>query len=104
VATAINVLSTLQTYVLGAVLREAREMRVRRDQEGAEVDSAEWEPARAAWRNRLEADGRFTRVARFLDEGIDPDAAETRDARFEFGLDCDGLAANVPALSRRRAP
>jgi AcrR family transcriptional regulator len=106
VATAINVLSTLLTYVLGAVLREAREMRVQRDQERAETDLAEWAQARAAWRNRLEADGRFTRVVRFLDEGIDPDAAETRDARFEFGLGCvlDGLAANVPALSRRAAP
>jgi AcrR family transcriptional regulator len=101
-ATAINVMSTLQTYVLGAVLREAQEIRVQRDQERAEVDPADWEPARAAWRDRLEADGRFTRVVGFLDAGIDPDAEETRDERFEFGLECvlDGLAARVPALAR----
>jgi AcrR family transcriptional regulator len=101
-ATAVNVLSTLLTYVLGAVLREAREIRVEREQERAEFDPAEWEPARAAWRDRLDADGRFTRVVRFLDAGLDPDAAETRDERFEFGLDCllDGLAARVPALAR----
>jgi hypothetical protein len=31
-------------------------------------------------------------------EGIDPDAPETRDERFEFGLDCllDGIAARLP--------
>src|SRR5580693_7994062 len=83
IATAVNILSTLLTYVLGAVLREAREIRVEREQERAEFDPAEWEPARAAWRDRLDADGRFTRVVRFLDAGLDPDAAETRDERFE---------------------
>jgi AcrR family transcriptional regulator len=98
VPTAMNVLSTLLTYVLGAVLREAREVRVQRAQDRAEGDPAEWEPARAAWRDRLDADGRFTHVVRFLDAGYDPDAEETRDERFEFGLDCllDGLAARVP--------
>jgi hypothetical protein len=37
----------------------------------------------------------------FLDEGIDPDAEETRDQRFEFGLDCvlDGISARVPPKS-----
>jgi AcrR family transcriptional regulator len=95
VATAMNILGTVQTYVLGSVLREMREARAEHEQE--DIDPAEWQPARAAWRNRLESDGRFTRVVRFLDEGIDPDAAETRDERFEFGLGCviDGLAAKV---------
>jgi AcrR family transcriptional regulator len=103
VATAMNILGTVQTYVLGAVLREMREARA--EQEQAEMDPAEWEPTRTAWRNRLEADGRFTRVVRFLDEGIDPDAAETRDERFEFGLDSviDGIAAKV-AEPGRAAP
>jgi hypothetical protein len=32
-----------------------------------------------------------------ISDGNDPDAAETRDARFEFGLDClpDGIAARI---------
>jgi hypothetical protein len=40
----------------------------------------------------------FARVVRVFDEGIDPDAAETRDERFEFGLDCllDGVTARLP--------
>jgi AcrR family transcriptional regulator len=100
VATSMNILGTVQTYVLGSVLREMREARA--EQEQAEIDPAEWEPTRAAWRNRLQSDGRFTRVVRFLDEGVDPDAAETRDERFEFGLDCviDGIAAKVAESGR----
>ena len=101
VPTTMNILMTVQTYVLGAALREMREMRVQRDQEQSGFTAAEWEPALAAWRNRLAADGRFTRVVRFLDAGFDPDAEQTRDERFEFGLDSvlDGIAARVPALS-----
>jgi AcrR family transcriptional regulator len=98
---AMNILGTVQTYVMGSVLREMQEARVQRDQEQSGVTHEEWEPARSAWRNRLDADGRFTRVVRFLDAGIDPDAEETRDDRFEFGLDCviDGIAAKIAALS-----
>ena len=78
-------------------MREMREMRVQRDQEQSGVTAAEWEPILAAWRDRLAADGRLTRVVRFLDAGFDPDAEQTRDERFEFGLDCllDGIAARV---------
>jgi hypothetical protein len=34
-----------------------------------------------------------------FEEGVDPDAAETREERFEFGLDCvlDGIATRLPA-------
>ena len=40
----------------------------------------------------------FGRLVRVFDEGIDPDAAETRDERFEFGLDCvlGGVTARIP--------
>jgi AcrR family transcriptional regulator len=96
-AIAVDVLGLLQTYVLGAVLREMQEQRIQRDQEQFPIDQEDWQPARQAWRDRLAADGRFTRVVRFLDENIDPDAEETRDERFEFGLGCvlDGIAARV---------
>ena len=87
----------VQTYVLGAVLREMREAApVQRDQEQSGIDPGRLGARRqAAWRDRLAADGRFSRVVGFLDAGIDPDAEETRDQRFEFGLDCvlDGIAA-----------
>ena len=42
----------------------------------------------ALWRKRLEADGRFSHLLRIIDDGIDPDAEQTREERFEFGLDC----------------
>jgi AcrR family transcriptional regulator len=106
VAAAMNILGTVQTYVLGSVLRETQEARVQRDQDQADITKEEWAPARATWRNRLAADGRFAHVVAFLDAGIDPDAAETRDDRFEFGLDCviDGIAAKIAALSGGGSP
>ena len=105
IPTAMNILMTVLTYVMGASLREMREMRVQRDQEQSGIEPAEWDPVLTAWRDRLAADGRFTRVVRFLDAGYDPDAEETRDERFEFGLDCvlDGIAVRVPALSASSA-
>jgi AcrR family transcriptional regulator len=92
-----NILETVSTYVLGATLREVREMRAQRDHEQFGISPEEWEPLRKAWRDRLDADGRFSHVVRFLDQDIDPDAEETRDERFEFGLDCvlDGIAVKI---------
>jgi AcrR family transcriptional regulator len=105
-ATAMNILGTLQTYVMGSVLREMQEVRGQRDQDQSGITAEEWEPARSAWRDRLAADGRFTRVVRFLDAGIDPDAAETRNDRFEFGLDCliDGIAVKIAEFSAGGSP
>jgi hypothetical protein len=50
-----------------------------------------------AWWDRLERSGMLVRTLRIFEEGIDPDAAETRDERFEFGLECllDGIAARL---------
>jgi hypothetical protein len=98
-ATAVDILGLVQTYVMGAAIREMREMRIHRDQEQSGISLEDWEPARQVWRDKLAADGRFSHVVKFLDEGIDPDAAETRDERFEFGLACvlDGIAARVGA-------
>jgi AcrR family transcriptional regulator len=104
--TVMRILETVQTYVMGAVLRELRELRFQRDEEAAGITEEEWQPAQDGWRNRLAADGRFTRVVEFIDENIDPDAEETRDERFEFGLDCviDGIAAKVAERSAGTAP
>jgi AcrR family transcriptional regulator len=96
-----NILGTVQTYVLGAALREMREARQQRDEEQWGIEPAELLAAQAAWRDRLAADGRLPHFVAFMDEGIDPDAEETRDERFEFGLDCmlDGIAAKVAQLT-----
>jgi AcrR family transcriptional regulator len=102
-ATALNVLSTVGTYVMGAVLRELREARAQRDTERANLDEAEFAAGMADWRDRLAQTGSFPHFIRILDEAIDPDAEETRNDRFEFGLDCvlDGVAARVAASPGR---
>jgi AcrR family transcriptional regulator len=98
--TAINVLGSVSTYVMGAVLREFRESMVeRRDAEAmSRMPEAELREIMSAHVNRLRATGRYPNFLRIFDQGIDPDAAATRDARFEFGLDCllDGIAARLP--------
>jgi len=96
-ATAMNILMTVSTYVMGAVLRELREMRAQRDLEQTGFDKAEAMAGMAQWCERLAADGRFSHFLRIIEDGVDPDAEETRDERFEFGLDCvlDGIAIQV---------
>ena len=58
-----------------------------------------WKPKWPEWRSRLERSGLFPRLVGLLEQGVDPDAAETRDARFEFGLACvlDGVAGGSRA-------
>jgi AcrR family transcriptional regulator len=96
-ATTMNVLGTVNTYVIGSVLRELRELRAQRDE--SRFDPVQVVAGMAEWEQRLRADGRFRHVLRIREDDVDPDAAETRDARFEFGLDCllDGIAIRVQA-------
>jgi AcrR family transcriptional regulator len=97
----VETLMTVVTYVMGAVLREVQEMRTARDQ--AELEAAmtaeEIQAEREKHRAWFTAMGRFPNIVRMMEQGVDPDAPETRDARFEFGLDCllDGIAARLPA-------
>jgi AcrR family transcriptional regulator len=97
--TAMNVLGTLATYVMGVVLREFRESQVElHDQEQlGHLSDDERQAFVTAHVERLRATGRFPHFLRIFDDGVDPDAAETRDERFEFGLDCvlDGIAARL---------
>jgi len=99
VMTTIWVLMALSTYVMGATLREIQEMRWHRAAEETmsgmpEGDIAE---ALAEFDRRVRGSGRYPYLAKVLDAGIDPDAPETRDERFEFGLSCvlDGIAARI---------
>ena len=95
-----DILMTVATYVIGAVMRETQEMRVQRDQERAEAGlTAGGDPGRPAsgYHEWFEASGRYPRIIRLMESGIDPDDPDTRDERFEFGLDCvlDGIAARL---------
>jgi AcrR family transcriptional regulator len=98
-ATAMTILMAVSTYVLGAVLRELQEMNGERylAEQFAHVSEAEKEAVLAEFTERIRGAGRFPHMVAMMAEGIDPDAAETREERFEFGLGCllDGIAARV---------
>jgi AcrR family transcriptional regulator len=98
-ATIMDVLGTINTYVVGSVLRELRELRAQRDMERSGFDHAQIEAGMVEWGKRLRADGRFPHFLKIIEDDVDPDAAETRESRFEFGLDCllDGLAIRLHA-------
>jgi AcrR family transcriptional regulator len=95
-----DIFCTVATYVMGAVMRDAQEMRVQRDQERAEaaMTAEEILATREGYRKWFEASGRFPRIVRLMDTGVDPDDPATRDERFQFGLDCvlDGIAGRLP--------
>jgi AcrR family transcriptional regulator len=100
-----DIFGTVATYVMGAVMRDAQEMRVQRDQEHAEagMTAEEIRATREGYRKWFEASGRYPRIVRLMEAGVDPDDPATRDERFQFGLDCvlDGIAAR---LARRGLP
>jgi hypothetical protein len=104
VMTAVWILMTVSTYVIGAALREIQEMRWERAAAEtvsgmAEDDIAE---AFAEFDRRVRESGRYPHLVKVLEAGIDPDAPETRDERFEFGLSCvlDGIAARIKELAQ----
>ena len=91
---------TVGTYVMGAVFREIQEMRFQHEVEQAmaTMTADEIAAAHQEFAKRILDSGRYPFMARFLEEDIDPDSPETRDARFEFGLECvlDGIATRLP--------
>src|SRR5215510_205346 len=98
----------VNTYVLGAVLRELQEMNG--EHYMAEVFAGLSEPEKQAlireFTERIRGAGQFPHLVAMLAEGIDPDAPETRDERFEFGLDCllDGIVARLSPGARTPPP
>ncbi len=97
----IDILMTVGTYVNGAVLRETQEMRGDRDREKMEAGRTpeEIEAERDRYISFFANSGRYPRIQRMVSQNIDPDAPDTRDERFEFGLDCllAGIAARIQA-------
>jgi AcrR family transcriptional regulator len=95
-----DILGVVTTYVTGAVIREAQELRSQRDQELAEANMTEQEKQEQHERFRkwLQGAGRYPRIAELAESGLDPDDPATRDERFDFGLNCllDGVAAQLP--------
>lgn len=101
IADSVNILMTVVTYVLGAVLREVQEIRgdqIRAERE-ATMTSEEIEAEQSRLHEWFNSTSGYPRVRRMVEADVDPDSPDTRDARFEFGLECllAGIATHVPA-------
>jgi AcrR family transcriptional regulator len=98
---AIDIVTTIGTYVMGAVLREIQERNNEsfRERQFAGLTQEEMQQVIAEFADRARATGHYPRLVALMDDDHDPDAPQTRDARFEFGLSCllDGIAARLPA-------
>jgi AcrR family transcriptional regulator len=102
-----GIFMTVATFVIGAVIREAQEVRFQAEQERVEASmtAAEVQAEHERFRDWFESSGQYPHIARLMKAGIDPDDPATRDERFQFSLDCvlDGVAARVePGRSPRR--
>ncbi len=108
VSMAIDIATTVGTYVMGAVLREVQERRseVFSQQAFGELTEPERQKVISEFTERMRASGRYPHLAELMSAGYDPDAAETRDERFEFGLDCllDGIAARIAGRPPSASP
>jgi AcrR family transcriptional regulator len=100
-ATTMTVLMSVTTYVMGAVLREQQEERNQQNQDRVQERSGltpeEMHKVFGEFLDRVKESGRYPNLTAMMDQGVDPDAVETRDERFEFGLDCllDGVISRV---------
>jgi AcrR family transcriptional regulator len=110
IRTSMWALMTLATYVMGAALREVQEIRWHRaaaESEAARgMSEEEAAAAREEFARQIANSGQYPHIARLLDADFDPDAPESRDERFEFGLGIvlDGIAARLPAATSGNAP
>jgi len=100
-----GIFMTVATFVIGAVIREAQEVRFQSEQERveAELTPEETQAEHERYRAWFEASGEFPHIARLMKSGVDPDDPGTREERFQFSLDCvlDGIAARLATSGAR---
>ena len=96
-----GIFMTVATFVIGAVIREAQEVRFQAEQERVEASmtAEEIQAEHERFRSWFENSDRYPHIARLMEAGIDPDDPNTREERFQFSLDCvlDGIAARLAA-------
>jgi AcrR family transcriptional regulator len=105
---AINIVSAIGTYVLGAVLREVQEANGDAHFRAQFAHLPEEERHRLVrdFAGRLRDSGRFPNLSVLFESGVDPDSPDTRDERFALGLECllDGIAARLPSTGTPSPP
>jgi AcrR family transcriptional regulator len=106
VKTKMWILTTLGTYVMGAALREVQEQRWHRtvNEKTAAMTEEELAARYAEFEAQIRGSGRYPQIAKILDANFDPDAPETSDERFWFGLGLvlDGIDAAIARFAERR--
>ena len=94
-----GIFMTVATFVIGAVIREAQEVRFQAEQERVEASmtAEEIQAEHERFRGWFENSRWYPHIARLMEAGIDPDDPNTREERFQFSLDCvlDGIAARL---------
>jgi AcrR family transcriptional regulator len=95
IKTAIYSSMTVDTYVSGAVIRELQEMEAEHLEQGEKAFDQDSEIVREFVAYLAE----YPRIREMIGTRLDPDSPESRDERFEFGLECvlDGIAVRVAA-------
>jgi AcrR family transcriptional regulator len=90
---------TFLTYVIGSVHQQIREIRLEREMAAAsaELSDEEVDAIREEFARRFSESSDYPNIARLITDDIDPDDPQTRDERFEFGLEVmlDGIAARL---------
>jgi AcrR family transcriptional regulator len=103
-----GIFMTVATFVIGAVIREAQEVRFQAEQERVEASmtAEEVQAEHERFRGWFESSGQYPHIARLMKAGIDPDDPATRDERFQFSLDCvlDGVAARIALAAPEPRP
>jgi AcrR family transcriptional regulator len=101
-----GVFMTVATFVIGAVMREAQELRFQREQDQIQANMTETEiqAEHERFYTWFKNSGHYPHITRLMESGVDPDDPDTREERFQFSLDCvlDGIAARLSAA--RTAP
>jgi AcrR family transcriptional regulator len=94
---ALYTLTTVMSYVTGSVQNELSEINVDQQQARSGLNEDEIKTGMSDWTTNLRRSGLFPRLLRIFDANVDPDAADTRNERFEFGLRCvlDGITRQL---------
>lgn len=91
---------TFGTFLEGAIRNEHLEIRDAREMAGpiSVIDEEEQAALHNEFFKQVTESGKYPNIAQIMEANIDPDDPNSRDERFEFGLEVvlDGIAARLP--------